>query len=313
VKTLFLGTPEYGAIVLRALADEHRVVAVVTQPDCYVGRGRRKCIAPPVKRVAIELGIPTLQPERLRSDDAVLAAMEEAEADVFVLAAYGQILPRRVLEMPKHGVIGIHASLLPRWRGAAPIEAAILHGDKETGVTLMLTDEGMDTGPIIAQRAVPMDPRETAVTLTAKLAHLGAALLKETLPRWVAGEIAPRPQDDDRATLAPPIDRCQGEIDWSLPAAVIERQVRAYAPWPGTCTWLAGTRFKVLAAHPVPYEGDEPPGRVVEADEGLGIVTGCGLLMLDEVQLAGKRAMGIDDFRRGQRDFVGAMVGEDQR
>ncbi|MGC9359440.1 MAG: methionyl-tRNA formyltransferase [Anaerolineae bacterium] len=313
VRALFFGTPEYGAIVLRALAGEHHVVAAVTQPDCYVGRGRRKCVAPPVKLVAEELGIPVLQPERLRSDQAVLAAMEEAEADLFVLAAYGQILPKRVLQMPEHGVIGVHASLLPRWRGAAPVEAAILHGDKRTGVTLMLTDEGLDTGPIIAQRAVVIEPQETAVTLTTKLAHLGAELLLETLPRWVAGEITPRPQDDDRATLAPPIERCQGEIDWSLPAVIIDRQVRAYAPWPGTCTWLSGTRFKVLAAHPAPYDGDEPPGRVVESDHGLGIVTGSGLLVLDEVQLAGKRAMGIDDFARGQREFVGAMVGEDQR
>jgi len=313
VRLLFLGTPEYGAIVLRALADEHHVVAAVTQPDCYVGRGRRKCVSPPVKILAGELGIATLQPERLRSDDAVLAAMEEAEADLFVLAAYGQILPKRVLQMPEHGVIGVHASLLPRWRGAAPVEAAILHGDKQTGVTLMLTDEGLDTGPIIAQRPIPISPQETAVSLTPRLAHLGAELLLETLPRWVAGEITPRPQDDDRATLAPPIDRCQGEIDWSLPAAVIARQVRAFAPWPGTCTWLSGTRFKVLAAHPSPYQGHENPGRVVETDEGLGIVTGRGVLILDEVQLAGKRAMCIGDFARGQRDFVGAMVGEDQR
>jgi len=313
VKALFLGTPEYGAIVLGALADRHEVVAVVTQPDCYAGRGRRKRVVPPVKLVAQERGVPVLQPERLRSDESVLTAMEQAGAEVFVLAAYGQILPKRVLEMPRYGVIGVHASLLPRWRGAAPVEAAILHGDEKTGVTLMLTDEGLDTGPIIAQRAVSIEPRETSATLTIKLAHVGADLLLETLPRWLAGEITPRAQDDDRATLAPPIDCRQGEIDWSLPAVLIDRQVRAYTPWPGTWTWLSGTRLKVLAAHPVPYKGDELPGRVVESEEGLGIVTGRGLLLLDQVQLAGKRAMGVDAFARGQRDFVGAMVGEGQR
>jgi len=309
VKILFMGTPDYGATVLRALIGQHDVVAVVTQPDCYVGRGRCRCVSPPVKLVAQEHGIPVLQPERLRRDEDILQAMEASGADVFVLAAYGQILPERVLRMPPHGVVGVHASLLPRWRGAAPIEAAILHGDEETGITLMLTEAGLDTGPIIAQRATPIEPRETSVTLTAKLAKLGAELCLETLPRWVAGEITPQPQDEAGVTLAPPIDRCQGELDWGLPARVIDRQVRAYTPWPGTCTWYEGTRLKVLAAHPAPWSGDEAPGRVVESPEGVGVVTGEGLLALEKVQLAGKRAMPADVFCRGQRDFVGAVLG----
>lgn len=309
VKILFMGTPDYGATVLRALAGEHEIVAAVTQPDCWVGRGRCRCVAPPVKLVAAEHGILVLQPERLRRDEDVLLAMEAAGADVFVLAAYGQLLPERVLRMPPHGVVGVHASLLPRWRGAAPIEAAILCGDAETGITLMLTDAGLDTGPIIAQRAIPIAPRETAITLTDKLARLGAELCLETLPRWVAGEITPRPQGEEGVTLAPPIDSCQGELDWGLPAAAIDRQVRAYTPWPGTCTWYDGTRLKVLAAHPAPWAGEEPPGRVVESPEGVGVVTGEGLLVLEEVQLAGKRAMPAEVFCRGQRGFIGAMLG----
>jgi len=309
VKIVFMGTPEYGATILRALAEQLEVVAVVTQPDCFAGRGRCRCVSPPVKLVAQEHGIPVLQPERLRRDEDALQAMEEAGADVFVLAAYGQILPERVLRMPPHGVIGVHASLLPRWRGAAPVEAAILYGDAETGVTLMLTDEGLDTGDIIAQRAISIDPRETSVTLTPKLANLGAELLLETLPRWVGGEITPRPQDDGRATLAPPIGRCQGEIDWTLPAVVIDRQVRAYTPWPGTCSWYDGIRFKVLAAHPALWTGEKVPGRVVESPEGVGVVTGEGLLVLEEVQLAGKRAMPANAFCRGQRAFIGAVLG----
>jgi methionyl-tRNA formyltransferase len=312
-RVVFLGTPEYGVPVLEALAAEHQVVAVVTQPDRAAGRGRR-LVPPPVKVAAGALGIEVLQPRGMRRENETVVRLRDLGADVFVLAAFGQILRRHVLEIPPHGVLGVHASLLPRWRGAAPVAAAILAGDQETGVTLMRTDEGMDTGDIIAQRALPIAPDDTTGTLTDRLAHLGAGLVIDTLSAWIAGEISPRPQDEALATFAPQLEKGQGRIDWAQPAETIARQVRAYNPWPVAHTTWQGRLLRILAAKPIAGPEDAPdpgaaPGTVVEMPGGVAVVCGRGLLALWEVQAEGKRAMDAGAFARGQRGLVGSVLG----
>ena len=308
-RVVFLGTPEFGVPVLGALAQHHTVVAVVTQPDRRSGRGRRKVSAPPVKEAAQRLGVQVFQPRRLRRDTHAIPALRDLHADVFVIAAYGQILPQSVLEIPPRGCIGVHASLLPKLRGAAPIPAAILLGERETGVTLMLTDEGMDTGPIIAQRAVTLGADETTETLGRRLSELGATLLTETLPRWLAGEIVPRRQDDSQATYAPPIPKAEGAVDWSQSAVQIDRQVRAFTPWPCAFCLCDERDFKILRAHPLPeWRGEDVPGTVVQAGDLIGVATGAGLLALEQVQLAGKRPMNVKDFVRGRPDFIGSQL-----
>lgn len=309
-RVVFLGTPSFGVPVLEALVRHHEVVAVVTQPDRPAGRGRRRLVAPAVKRAAEGHGLRVLQPVSLRRDREVVRALRDAEADVFVLAAFGQILRREVLDVPPHGCIGVHASLLPRWRGAAPVVAAILHCEGETGITLMRTDAGMDTGDIIAQEALAIAPDDTAETLTERLARLGARMLVDTLPRWLSGEIEPRPQDDALATYAPMISRDDARIDWRRPAREIDCLVRAYTPWPGAYTTLDGQTLKVVRAHPASGgDAPAPPGAVVEMDREIAVRAGEGVLILDEVQLAGRKAMDAVAFARGRRGFVGSILG----
>jgi len=311
-RVVFLGTPSFGVPVLEALVRHHEVVAVVTQPDRPAGRGRQRLEAPEVKRAAQRLGLRVLQPANLRRDRQVLAELSAARADVFVLAAFGQILRQEVLDIPPYGCIGVHASLLPRWRGAAPIAAAILHGDRETGVTLMRTDAGMDTGDIIAQRALPIAPDDTTATLSERLADLGADLLVEVLPRWLAGEIEPRPQDDARATYAPVISRQDARIDWGRPVVEVDRLIRAYTPWPGAYTTVDGQMLKVVRAHPFGGKiGAVAPGTVVAAGKEIGVQTGDGVLVLDVVQLAGRKAMDAVAFAHGRRGFVGSRLGRE--
>jgi methionyl-tRNA formyltransferase len=309
-RVVFLGTPSYAVPPLEALLAHHTVVAVVTQPDRWAGRGRRTLVESPVKQVAQTHGVPVYQPRRLSRDVQALAALEAAEADVFVLAAYGQILRTNVLAMPPHGVIGLHASLLPRWRGAAPVAAAIRAGDAETGVTLMLTEAGLDTGPILASRAIPIRPDDTTATLTERLAHLAAELLIERLPAWLRGEIIPTPQDDAQATYAPEIAKAEGVIDWSANATAIDRHIRAMSPWPGAFTHLHGERIAILQARPLAADAppDAPPGTIVKAEEGLAVVTGQGLLLLEQIQPAGKRPMSPDAYVCGHPDCVGVVL-----
>ena len=308
-RVVFLGTPQFGVPVLEALLEHHDVLAVVTQPDCASGRGRRHTRMPPVKQVAQAHGLQVYQPASLSGDKEAIATLRESDADLFVIAAYGQILRPTVLGIPRHGCIGVHASLLPKLRGAAPIAAAILQGEKETGVSLMLTDKGMDTGPIIAQRALPIAADDTTETLSERLAQLGAELLIETLPEWLAGEIEPRPQDDVEATYAPRIEKTQGAIDWQRTAAEIDRQVRAFRPWPGAFCIYEGKNLKVLKAHSLPqWRGGEEPGGVVQVDQDIGVATGGGLLVLEEVQLAGKKPMDVRQFARGRRTFLHSIL-----
>jgi len=300
-----MGTPQFAVYTLEALAEGYDIVKVVSPPDRRSGRGRR-LRAPPVKESALRLGLPVWQPRTLRTPEAV-AHLRQLAPDVVIVAAYGQILRSEVLEIPPHGCVNVHASLLPRYRGAEPVAAAILNGEAKTGITIMLMDKGMDTGPILSQRSMPIASDDTRASLTEKLAHLGAELLLETLPRWLGREIRPQPQGEALASYAPLLKKEDGEIDWSRPAVVIERMIRAYTPWPGTYTHWRGRLLKVLRARPL-HQRRGRAGKVIQTSEGVAIFAGEGALLLEEVQLAGKRAMFAQDFVRGQADFIGARL-----
>jgi len=318
-RVVFMGTPEFAVPSLAALLREgYEVVGVLTRADRPAGRGQ-KLEESPVKQLARRHGLAIQQPRTLR-DPAAQAALAALAPELIVVAAYGLILPQAVLGLPRCGCVNVHGSLLPRWRGAAPIAAAILAGDRETGISLMLMDAGVDTGPVLATAALPIAADDTTGTLTEKLAGLAAELLVQTLPGWLAGEIVPRPQPEEGATYAPRIEKSAGEIVWADPAALIERRVRAYQPWPGAFTSWKGQRLKVLRARAgievlgigdrVLEIGALQPGLVV-SDTGntAGVVTGQGILWLEEVQLAGKRALPIQAFLRGAAGFVGSRLG----
>lgn len=308
VRVVFMGTPAFALPTLEALVCYHHVVGVVTQPDKEAGRGRM-LTPPPVKTAACAYGLPVIQPKTLR-DPAAVEQIRAWAPDVIVVAAFGQLLRPNVLEISPHGCLNVHASLLPKYRGAAPIAAAILAGETVTGVTIMRIDPGLDSGPIIAQRAEPIRPDDTTGTLSERLARLGAELLIEVLPSWLAGTIQAVPQDDSAATFAPRIRKEDGRLDWTQPAVELERKVRAFSPWPGAFTTLGGEVLHIRAAALAEADAPGEPGQVVALPGGrIGVVTGAGVLELREVQLAGKRAMGAADFARGRRDFIGARLG----
>jgi len=305
-----MGTPSFAVPILESLIEEYEILGVVTQPDRRAGRGR-KMVVPPVKELALAHHLFVLQPKSLRKVE-VIDELKELKPEAIVVAAYGQILPPEVLAIPTHGCLNVHPSLLPKYRGAAPIAGAILAGEEETGVTIMLMDEGMDTGPILVQRHLTIEPEDTTESLSEKLARLGADLLLETLPLWLRGGITPRPQDDSQATYTKPIVKEDGVIDWSLPAVEIWRRCRAYYPWPSAYTYWQGKLLKILRAKPIPqWRGAEGPGQVIRLRQGLAVATGEGALLLEEVQLAGKRAMGAEEFLRGQWGLVGSVLGRD--
>lgn len=307
-RVVFMGTPAFAVPVLTALASTHQVVGVVTQPDRPAGRGRELQPAP-VKRVALEFGLPLIQPPSLRRPEA-LAQLAAWQPEVIVVAAFGQILRQDVLDLPPHGCLNVHASLLPRWRGAAPIPAAILAGDAVTGVTIMKMDTGLDTGPIVARREEPIRPDDTQTSLGERLAQLGARLLVETLPAYLEGALLPQPQPEEGVTYARQLRKEDGLLDWSRPAVELDRQVRAFHPWPGAFTSWKGQMLKVLRAVPLPdWRGDAPPGLVLALADGIAVATGEGALRLEQVQLAGKRPMDVALFLRGQRDFVDSRLG----
>jgi len=307
-RVVFMGTPEFAVPSLRALAGHYEVALVVTQPDRPAGRSRAP--RPPAVKVAAQaLGMQVYQPDSLRGPEAV-ARLEAAQPEVIVVAAHGEILRQNVLSLPPRGCVNVHASLLPRHRGAAPVAAAILAGDEVTGVTIMLMDAGMDTGPILARAQESIRPDDTTGTLTARLAELGARTLLETLPRWLAGEIEPQPQDSSQATYAPRITKEDGLIDWAEPAEVIERKVRAFDPWPGAYSYWQGRRLRIVSAGVVAgWCGGEEPGTVLETAQGVAVATGGGALLLRELQLEGRCCVGCAEFLRGQRGFVGSVLG----
>ena len=301
IRCVFMGSPEFALPTLEAITEKFSVAGVVTQPDRPAGRGRA-LTPPPVKILAQDLGLPIIQPNRMRDPDA-MQRLHEWNPDVIVVAAFGQILRPEVLDLPRFGSINVHASLLPRWRGAAPIQAAILHGDPVTGVTIMKMDPGVDTGPILSQQSIPIHPEDTAGTLSDRLASLGAELLVQTLPRYIEGEIEPRPQDDSQATYAPMLKKSDGELDFSQPAEQLARKVRAFNPWPGAFFFWMGQRLKVLRAHAAADPG-AAPGKTTVLEGLPAIGTGNGLLVLDEVQPAGKKPMAGDVFLHGTKEWV---------
>lgn len=321
-KVVFMGTPDFSVPTLRGLIKFHDVIGVVTQPDRPVGRGQ-EIKHSPVKELALAHDIPIFQPVKIRKPEAI-EELQQWDADVYVVAAFGQILPQEVLDIPPHGSVNVHSSLLPRWRGAAPIQAAIRAGDTETGITIMKMDAGLDTGPILSQGKIMIEMYETGQTLHDRLAQLGADLLIHTLPGYLSGAIEPQEQPDDGTTYAPQLKKEDGHIDWKLDADSIEQMVRAYTPWPGTFTTWNGKILKIhegytrtsetrpinladLAANIV------PPGRVTTFKGRVAIGTGKDQLYYPtKVQLEGKTKTHIDDFVRGYDEFIGSMLGEDK-
>jgi methionyl-tRNA formyltransferase len=301
MRLAFMGSPDFAVPALLALARAgHTIAAVYCQPPRPAGRGQavQRC---PVHRAADELGLEVRTPARLRSDAAAQAAFSELALDAAVVAAYGLILPQAMLDAPRRGCLNIHASLLPRWRGAAPIQAAILAGDPESGVTIMQMEAGLDTGPMLLREAVPIGPRTTSGTLHDLLAPLGARLILRAL----AEDPPPVPQPAEGATYAPKLTREDGRIDWTQDASAIERRVRAFDPWPGTFTSVQGTMLKVLGAELA--EGAGAPGTVL--DDVLTVACGQGALRLTRVQLGGRAGMAAEAFLRGYRVPPGTTLG----
>jgi methionyl-tRNA formyltransferase len=312
VRIVFMGTPEFAVPALEGLVREgYELAAVYTQPDRESGRGRN-VIASPVKRAAIALGLHTEQPVKLR-DKAVTARLAEFQPEVIVVAAFGQILPQSVLDIPKYKCINLHPSLLPKYRGAAPIPAAILAGDNFAGASIMLMEAGLDTGPVLAQAQVAISSRDTTGTLTDKLALVSAGLLLEVLPLWAAGGITPRPQGEATTPITKTLEKSEGEIDWNMPAAVLSRRVRAFQPWPGCFTYWKGKQLRIIEAAPLDKQEGLGVGQVVSLNQkeaAFGVGTGEGMLGIVQVQLEGKRAMTSAEFLRGQHQIIGEVLGK---
>jgi len=311
-RIVFMGTPEFAAPSLRALVEASstrgwQVAAVVTQPDRPAGRSKQP-VSSPVKQAAEAAGLPVLQPASLRKHPGVVDSLRLLAPDIFVVAAYGLILPKNVLEIPTFGCINVHASLLPAYRGASPIAAALLDGRQETGVTIMLMDEGMDTGPALRQAVQPIHTDDTTTSVSARLAEQGATLLVETLTGWLRGEVAPIDQSllPGESSTCHLIQKEDGRIDWAQPAVAIERMTRAYTPWPTAYTFWKGEPFRIIEASVLAEA--EAPGSVAHTSAGLVVGAGAGCLLLRTVQPAGKRAMDARSFLNGAPDFVGSTL-----
>lgn len=316
-RVVFMGTPAFALPALERLASSsHEIVGVYTQPDRPAGRGQKLAEAP-VKRGALARGLPVFAPATFRRPEAV-EQLRVLRPDLLVVAAYGKLLPQTVLDIPPRGALNIHPSLLPRYRGPSPVAAAILAGDAVTGVTIMLLDVGMDSGPILAQREEPIRPEETTESLTNRLAVIGADLLMEVLPGWLQGTVTARPQDHAQATTCRLLTKEEGRIDWLRSAEEIERRVRAFYPWPGAFTTWQGKTLKIIRGRPLDRNAG-PPGTVLLLDRGpgaegsapgkaIGIACGKGLLVVYEVQPEGKRTMTAQEFLAGHRAIVGARL-----
>ncbi|MCX8061230.1 MAG: methionyl-tRNA formyltransferase [Anaerolineales bacterium] len=300
-RIVFMGSPCFAVPCLQRLVQHYNVVGAVTQPDRPAGRGNQMS-SPPVKEVAIQLGLPVIQPHRL-SEPTAFNQLKQWQPDLIVVAAFGQILKKNVLDLPHHGCINVHASLLPRWRGAAPIPAAILHGDRETGITIMQMDEGVDTGPILRQRATPILDSDNSLTLSSRLAEIGADLLIETLGDYLNGKIVPQNQNNEKATYAPLLKKEEGELDFNQAAEVLWRKVRAFNPWPSAFTYLEGSRLIIHEASPINIEHNYPIGQTIRYQKKAAIATAKGILELITVQPSGKKPISGTDLLNGYRNW----------
>ena len=322
LRIIYMGTPQFAVPPLEALIAQaapgkllpggYEIVTVVTRPDKPAGRGR-DVVYSPVKQCALAHGLPVWQLGSFKKPENSEALAAYA-ADLYIVAAFGQILPQVVLDQPRYGTLNIHASLLPKYRGPDPIAEAILQDEHETGVTIMLLDAGIDTGPMLLKRSISIAEDETTGSLTAKLAQLGAQALLDVLPLWIEGRIIPEPQDAQQATHTRMLQKEDGAIRWDRPAAVIARQVRAYTPWPSAYTHWRGKLLKILSAHALSGIPDAAvgPGTVSVREEAahqvLAIVTGAGLLVVKQLQLEGKKAMSAEEFLRGYTDIIGEVL-----
>lgn len=307
LRIIFLGSPDFAVPSLKAVGERHEVVAVVTQPDRPQGRGRAVA-PPPVKKVALELGIEVLQPEKLRKR-SVREHLMSYGADLFVVVAYGKILRPKMLAVPSKGCINVHASLLPKYRGAAPIHWAVIEGEQRSGVSIMKMDEGMDTGPVYLQRSVDLRPDETAGSLHDRLAPLGAEALLETLEGVLQGELEPSQQPEHGSSLAPMLSKDDGLVDFSLPAATVDNRVRGMDPWPGAYTFLEGQRLKLFGSRAVGDQGGRP-GEVLATDAG-GLLVACGegALRVTELQLPGRKRLPVKALVAGRPIPAGKVLG----
>ncbi|MFC1966196.1 methionyl-tRNA formyltransferase [Chloroflexota bacterium] len=310
MRVIFMGTPEFAVSPLEHLIlNRYQVAAVYTQPDKTAGRGR-SLVSSPVKRAAVSWKLPVVQPVSFREAGAV-AQLADFRPDVVVVAAFGQILPQSVLDIPKYGCINIHPSLLPKFRGASPVAAAILAGSEFSGVSIMLMDKGLDTGPVLARAQVSISAQDTTASLTAKLSLIAAQLLLEVLHFWSRGEITSQPQSEAEATYTSVLSKQDSEIDWRLSAVEIWRRVRSFHPWPGCYARWQGRQLKIIEAVPLSGEQKLEVGQVVALNQGgvvVGVNTGDGILGLLWVQLEGKQAMSAAEFIRGQKQFIGAIL-----
>ncbi|WP_088828131.1 methionyl-tRNA formyltransferase [Marinobacter sp. es.048] len=311
MRLVFAGTPDFAATALKALiAAGHTIVGVYSQPDRPAGRGR-KLQPSPVKQVALNHAIPVFQPETLKTSEAQKQLID-LSPDVMIVAAYGLILPKAVLDIPTHGCLNIHASLLPRWRGAAPIQRAIAAGDAETGITIMQMDEGLDTGAMLLKSLTAIDDSDTGGSLHDRLAELGGKAIIKALELLQKGELTGEPQNDDLACYASKLSKTEGHIDWTTDATAIERLVRAFNPWPGTYTDLGDQRIRIHEARALVTASDAFPGTVVKRDrDGIDIACGNGILRITRLQLPGSRAQSVNDLINGGKELL--MPGQELR
>ncbi|HEY4388038.1 MAG TPA: methionyl-tRNA formyltransferase [Ktedonobacteraceae bacterium] len=324
LRIIYMGTPQFAVPALEALIahaapgdllpEGYEIVTVVTRPDKPAGRGR-EIVYSPVKQCALQHQIPVWQPGSFKKA-ANSEALADYKADLFIVAAFGQILPQTVLDQPRYGTLNIHASLLPKYRGADPIAESILQGDKETGTSIMLLDAGVDTGPVLLRRSLGISDDDTTSSLTAKLAEIGAEALLEALPKWIGGSVTPEPQDELKASHTRMLRKEDGEINWSRPASVIARQVRAYTPWPSAYSYWQGKLLKVLKAQAQIAVTDKEivPGiagvREIAGHRRLVVATGSGILAIQQLQLEGKKAMSAEEFLRGYAQIAGQQLGK---
>ncbi|MBU5459386.1 methionyl-tRNA formyltransferase [Anaerostipes sp. MSJ-23] len=309
MRAIFMGTPEFAVPTLQALIDHHEVIGVVTQPDKQRGRGK-KVQFPPVKEKAVEYNIPVYQPVRAK-EEAFIETLRQLNPDVIVVVAYGQILPESILNIPKYGCINVHGSLLPKYRGAAPIQWAVLDGEEKTGITTMFMEKGLDTGDMLDKVEVVLDPKETAGTLHDKLMEAGADLLLETLKKLEAGTAVRIKQDDSKSCYAKMLSKEMGKIDFTKSANEIERLIRGMNPWPSAYTSMSGKTMKIWDADVVEYQGNEKPGTIVDVTkDSILVATGENALALKEIQLAGKKRMQVQAFLLGRSVEKGIVLGD---